>query len=63
MFEGHDTTATAVTWVLHLLGCYPEAQERVVEEIARVCGDSTELTMEHVGQLKYLECCIKVPPS
>lgn len=60
MFEGHDTTATGVTWVLHLLGCYPHVQERVHREIADVCGASTEVTMEQLGRLKYLECCIKV---
>ncbi|KAH7727009.1 CYP31B1 protein [Aphelenchoides avenae] len=59
MFEGHDTTATGVTWVLHLLGCYPHVQERVHREIADVCGASTEVTMEQLGRLKYLECCIK----
>lgn len=61
MFEGHDTTATAVTWMLHLFGCYPEVQAKVYEEIQKVCGCSaiSEISMDQLGQLKYLECCIK----
>lgn len=59
MFEGHDTTAAAITWVLHVLGCHPEVQDRVVEEIRQVCGDSSEISIDQLGQLKYLECVIK----
>ncbi|CAD5218775.1 unnamed protein product [Bursaphelenchus okinawaensis] len=59
MFEGHDTTATATTWALHLFGCYPEAQEKIVEEINRVVGDCEEITLDHISKLEYLECCLK----
>jgi len=59
MFEGHDTTATAVTWALHVFGCYPEIQQKVYEEICQVCGDSSEITSDHLSKLTYLECCIK----
>ncbi|KAI6220871.1 hypothetical protein M3Y99_01583200 [Aphelenchoides fujianensis] len=59
MFEGHDTTATGVTWAMHVLGCHPEVQQKVYEEIQRVCGDSEDVTIDHLSQLKYVECCIK----
>ncbi|KAI1713408.1 cytochrome p450 domain-containing protein [Ditylenchus destructor] len=59
MFEGHDTTATAVTWMLHLLGCYPDIQEKVFDELQKICGDSTDVSMDQLGQMKYLECCVK----
>jgi len=59
MFEGHDTTSAAITWTLHLLGCHPEIQESVVEEILQVCGSSSDISMDQLGQLKYLERCIK----
>jgi len=59
MFEGHDTTSAAITWTLHLLGCHPEIQEGVVEEILQVCGSSSDISMDQLGQLKYLERCIK----
>ncbi|TMS37841.1 hypothetical protein L596_004688 [Steinernema carpocapsae] len=59
MFEGHDTTATGLTWALHLLGSYPEVQEKVYAEVMDVIGDVEEITVEHLSQLKYLECCLK----
>lgn len=59
MFEGHDTTATAVTWAMHVFGCYPDVQQKVYDEIREVCGDATDLTVEHLSRLKYLECCLK----
>ncbi|XP_030740423.2 cytochrome P450 4V2 [Echinops telfairi] len=38
MFEGHDTTAAAINWSLYLLGCYPEAQKKVDNELDEVFG-------------------------
>uniref|UniRef100_A0AC34QNC6 Cytochrome P450 n=1 Tax=Panagrolaimus sp. JU765 TaxID=591449 RepID=A0AC34QNC6_9BILA len=59
MFEGHDTTASGINWALHLLGNHPEEQEKALAEIGEVIGDSPEVTFEHLGKLKYLECIIK----
>ena len=59
MFEGHDTTASGITWVMHLLGNYPEIQKKALEEIEAVIGDSQEVTFEHLSKLKYLECIVK----
>ena len=36
LLAGHDTTAIALTFALHLLGHHPAAQERVREEVATV---------------------------
>ncbi|GMS95798.1 hypothetical protein PENTCL1PPCAC_17973 [Pristionchus entomophagus] len=58
MFEGHDTTATALTWTLHLIGNDEDVQRHIHEEIDSVfMGD--EISVEDLGKLKYLECCIK----
>uniref|UniRef100_A0A914X3R9 Uncharacterized protein n=2 Tax=Plectus sambesii TaxID=2011161 RepID=A0A914X3R9_9BILA len=60
MFEGHDTTSSAMTWTLHLLGCYPEVQRRVHAELDALFGDDArDITFEDIGSLKYLECCVK----
>ncbi|XP_046655354.1 cytochrome P450 4C1-like [Daphnia pulicaria] len=60
MFEGHDTTAAAITWSLFLIGNHSEVQEKVSEELTRVFGDSDRpVTMADLSELKYLECCIK----
>jgi cytochrome P450 len=36
---GHETTATALTFALHLLGQHPSAQQRAHEEVSHVLGD------------------------
>ncbi|XP_068215979.1 cytochrome P450 4c3-like isoform X3 [Palaemon carinicauda] len=60
MFEGHDTTAAAINWSLYLLGCYPDIQARVHEEIDAVFGnDNRPVTMNDLRALKYTENCIK----
>ncbi|XP_066236304.1 cytochrome P450 4V2 [Saccopteryx leptura] len=60
MFEGHDTTAAAINWVLYLLGCNPEVQKKLDSELDEVFGKSDRpATMEDLKKLKYLECVIK----
>ena len=61
MFEGHDTTSAAISWTLFLLGCHPEYQDRVVEEMESIFGDDRETapTMKNLMDMRYLECCIK----
>ena len=61
MFEGHDTTSAAISWILLLIGSDPEIQEKIVEEIDSVMGGDRERfpTMKELLDMKYLECCIK----
>lgn len=33
MFEGHDTTAMALSWIIYLLGHHPEVQARAAAEV------------------------------
>ncbi|KFB52265.1 AGAP010414-PA-like protein [Anopheles sinensis] len=58
---GHDTTATALGWILYLLGTEPAVQERVHAEIDTIMGGDRERfpTMQELNEMKYLECCIK----
>jgi cytochrome P450 len=51
MLAGHDTTATALTYSLWVLGQHPEIQDRVAAEAAAI-GDR-ELTPEDVPRLEY----------
>ena len=39
LLAGHETTSTALTYALHLLGRHPDAQRRVRAEMAEVAGD------------------------
>lgn len=60
MFEGHDTTAAALNWSLYLLGCHPEIQAKVHEELDSLFGDSDRpVTMGDLREMKYTENCIK----
>ena len=51
MLAGHDTTATALTYSLWILGHHPDIQDRVAAEAAAI-GDR-ELTPEDVPHLGY----------
>ncbi|XP_048448511.1 cytochrome P450 4V2-like, partial [Rhincodon typus] len=60
MFEGHDTTATAINWTLYLLGTHPDTQKKVHEELDDIFGNSDRLaTMEDLKHLQFLQCVIK----
>ncbi|KAH8299797.1 hypothetical protein KR044_005975 [Drosophila immigrans] len=61
MFEGHDTTTSAISYTCYLLARHPEQQARAFQEIRQVIGtDKTKpITMRDLGELKYLECVIK----
>ncbi|XP_069677847.1 cytochrome P450 4c3-like isoform X2 [Periplaneta americana] len=60
-FAGHDTTATAVSWCLYVLGQHPEAQDKIVHEIQSVMAEDEKEwpTMKQLQKLAYLERCIK----
>ncbi|CAL8113148.1 unnamed protein product [Orchesella dallaii] len=61
MFEGHDTVSAGISFTLFLIGNHPDVQEKVHEELHQVFQNdvSRPVTIEDVGKLKYLECCIK----
>lgn len=60
MFEGHDTTAAAMNWVLYLLGHHPEAQKKVHQELDEVFGNTeSPVTVDDLKKLRYLECVVK----
>ncbi|MFD3508723.1 cytochrome P450 [Nocardia sp. NPDC058666] len=58
LFAGHDTTATALTFALHLLGSAPEAQARVREEADRVLTGSPP-TAADIHELTYTTMVLK----
>ncbi|XP_053868589.1 ultra-long-chain fatty acid omega-hydroxylase-like isoform X1 [Malaclemys terrapin pileata] len=61
MFEGHDTTASGLSWVLYNLACHPEYQERCQEEIKDLMRDkeSEEIEWEDLSQMPFSTMCIK----
>lgn len=59
MFEGHDTTATAMSWTLYCLAKYPEHQEKCREEIKAVMEGKDHFEYEDLPKLSYTFWCIK----
>lgn len=41
MVAGHETTSTALSWILYLLTQHPESLEKIREEITRIAGDES----------------------
>nr|AAT38513.1 ubiquitous cytochrome P450 [Phyllopertha diversa] len=61
MFEGHDTTATSITFALQAIARHPEIQKKVYEELQTVFADdpNRKATYRDLQEMKYLEMVIK----
>uniref|UniRef100_UPI003B436FEE uncharacterized LOC140265571 n=1 Tax=Amyelois transitella TaxID=680683 RepID=UPI003B436FEE len=60
MFEGHDTTASGLTFCLMLLANNRDKQDKIVQELHEIFGKSLRsATIDDLCKMKYLECCIK----
>ncbi|XP_011696000.1 PREDICTED: cytochrome P450 4C1-like [Wasmannia auropunctata] len=60
MFEGHDTTAMGLCFLLALLAEHKDIQDRVRDEVNIAMQENGEkFTMKLLQQLPYLDRCIK----
>ncbi|XP_074836188.1 ultra-long-chain fatty acid omega-hydroxylase-like isoform X4 [Carettochelys insculpta] len=61
MFEGHDTTASGLAWVLYNLARHPSYQERCREEIKALMQDKEleQIEWEDLSQMPFSTMCIK----
>ncbi|XP_055864960.1 ultra-long-chain fatty acid omega-hydroxylase-like [Biomphalaria glabrata] len=59
LFEGHDTTASGMTWTLYSLAQHPENQERVYQEIMDVLQGREQLEWSDLPKLEFTTMCIK----
>uniref|UniRef100_A0A2K6S196 Cytochrome P450 family 4 subfamily F member 3 n=1 Tax=Saimiri boliviensis boliviensis TaxID=39432 RepID=A0A2K6S196_SAIBB len=61
MFEGHDTTASGLSWVLYHLAKHPEYQERCRQEVQELLKDREpkEIEWDDLAKLPFLTMCVK----
>ena len=54
MFEGHDTTASGISWFLYNMAKFPEFQQKCREEIDNLLTDKTQDKLEwFVSHLRF----------
>ncbi|KAM7346614.1 cytochrome P450 4d2-like [Cochliomyia hominivorax] len=60
-FGGHDTTTSAISFILYLLSRHPKEQQKVFEEIVNIIGPDPNqaVDMKKLQEMKYLELVIK----
>ncbi|XP_035301052.1 cytochrome P450 4F6 isoform X1 [Cricetulus griseus] len=61
MFGGHDTAASALSWILYNLARHPEYQERCRQEVQELLRgrEPQEIEWDDLAQLPFLTMCIK----
>uniref|UniRef100_A0A182VX82 Cytochrome P450 n=1 Tax=Anopheles minimus TaxID=112268 RepID=A0A182VX82_9DIPT len=59
MFAGHDTTSSAITFILYSCAKHPDVQQRVYEEIIAEIPPNEPINQQRINNLKYLELVIK----
>ncbi|MFJ8041862.1 cytochrome P450 [Kitasatospora sp. NPDC096147] len=59
LLAGHETTATSLTFTLHLLGQHPEVQARVHAEVDGLLGDGRRPAAADYNELPYLTMVLK----
>ncbi|XP_013360518.1 PREDICTED: leukotriene-B4 omega-hydroxylase 3-like [Chinchilla lanigera] len=61
MFEGHDTTASGLSWALYNLARHPEYQERCRQEVRELLRgrEPEEIEWDDLTQLPFLTMCLK----
>ncbi|XP_030250032.1 cytochrome P450 4T8 isoform X2 [Sparus aurata] len=59
MFEGHDTTASGLSFILYSLACHPEHQKMCREEIMQALEGKDTMEWEDLSKIPYTTMCIK----
>ena len=57
LLAGEDTTANTLAWMIHLLKQNPKTLKRLQDEVRCLAPDPSQLTIEMMDSLVYLEAC------
>ena len=58
ILAGYDTSSNILGLTCYNLAVFPETQEKVLEEINRVCKSHEAVTYDEIQNMPYLEACI-----
>lgn len=59
LFEGHDTTASAITWALYCCAKYPEEQEKIYNELTSLSDNTNYMSWESMKNFHYMNLFLK----
>ncbi|CAK8675650.1 unnamed protein product [Clavelina lepadiformis] len=59
LFEGHDTTASGISWAFYCLATYPKYQEKCREEVRKILEDKDHIEWDDLSKMTYLTMFIK----
>lgn len=61
IFEGHDTTTSAITFTVYLLSRHLAVQGKVIDEQRRIMGGNLkrDATFQELAEMKYLDLVVK----
>ncbi|KAJ2949960.1 hypothetical protein O0L34_g11283 [Tuta absoluta] len=60
MFEGHDTTSAAISFMIMRIANETKVQDQIYKELYQIFGDSQRApTIEDFNEMRFLDCCIK----
>eukprot|EP00117_Sycon_ciliatum_P001394 scpid44196/ scgid7075/ Leukotriene-B4 omega-hydroxylase 3; Cyp4f-14; Cytochrome P450 4F14; Cytochrome P450-LTB-omega; Leukotriene-B4 20-monooxygenase 3 len=59
LFEGHDTTSSAMQWMFYYLAKHPDIQEKCRQEAVTYANADGFVSHEDLGKLKFINQCIK----
>ena len=59
IFAGHDTVAAALTFALFELSHRSDIQQKIRDELKDVLSGQSEITIEHLRNLKYMDMVIR----
>ncbi|CAG2211063.1 CYP4B1 [Mytilus edulis] len=59
LFEGHDTTASAISWAIYHLGKYQKEQDIVYSELSELLNNNKQVSWENLQTMPKLTAFIK----